>query len=70
MIHIRWISGIVPSLVSLVSMVSYVYSIPIVVVGNIRDEHGCLVSGGYQWCEDTQECQRAWEIPCIDYLLQ
>jgi hypothetical protein len=33
-------------------------------IGGEKDEHGCLPSAGYQWCETTQECQRFWEDPC------
>jgi len=28
---------------------------------NNRDEHGCLVSAGYNWCEEKQKCLQAWE---------
>ncbi len=31
-------------------------------VGADRDRHGCLGSGGYQWCPGTQECVRSWEL--------
>ena len=31
-------------------------------VGNDRDAHGCLPSGGYRWCERTQTCEREWEL--------
>lgn len=27
-------------------------------------EHGCVVGGGYTWCETTQQCQREWEQAC------
>eukprot|EP00193_Tetraselmis_chui_P008693 CAMPEP_0177760080 /NCGR_PEP_ID=MMETSP0491_2-20121128/5072_1 /TAXON_ID=63592 /ORGANISM="Tetraselmis chuii, Strain PLY429" /LENGTH=80 /DNA_ID=CAMNT_0019275947 /DNA_START=96 /DNA_END=335 /DNA_ORIENTATION=- len=29
--------------------------------GSDRDEHGCITSAGFQWCESTQECYRSWE---------
>mmetsp|Transcript_56499 Transcript_56499/g.165202 ORF Transcript_56499/g.165202 Transcript_56499/m.165202 type:complete len:317 (-) Transcript_56499:252-1202(-) len=32
-----------------------------VVVGGDRDEHGCIPSAGYSWCEATSECIRPWE---------
>ncbi|MFH1393740.1 MAG: hypothetical protein ABII71_01580 [Candidatus Micrarchaeota archaeon] len=32
--------------------------------GSDRDEHGCIGSAGYTWCESTQECVREWETPC------
>lgn len=33
-------------------------------VGNDRDEHGCIGSAGYSWCEEKQKCLRTWEEPC------
>ena len=29
--------------------------------GSQRDDHGCILDGGYQWCESLQQCQRLWE---------
>ncbi len=34
------------------------------VVGGDRDEHGCIGSAGYSWCEPKKECLRPWETPC------
>jgi hypothetical protein len=34
------------------------------VVGGDKDEHGCIGSAGYTWCELKQKCLRAWEEPC------
>lgn len=34
------------------------------VVGNDRDEHGCIGSAGYSWCEDKSKCIRIWEEDC------
>jgi hypothetical protein len=34
------------------------------IVGGDRDEHGCIGSAGYIWCEAKQECLREWEEPC------
>lgn len=34
--------------------------------GSQRDEHDCVLDGGYSWCESTQACQRPWESPCED----
>ena len=34
------------------------------VPGSQRDEHDCVLDGGYSWCESTQACQRPWETPC------
>jgi hypothetical protein len=33
-------------------------------VGSDRDEHGCIGSAGYVWCESKQKCLRAWEEQC------
>lgn len=33
-----------------------------VMVGNDRDEHGCIGSAGYAWSELKQECIRTWEV--------
>jgi hypothetical protein len=33
-------------------------------LGDQRDEHGCLRSAGYSWCEHSNECHRPWEVPC------
>ena len=30
--------------------------------GADRDEHGCLRSAGYSWCEKEGECVRPWEL--------
>jgi len=34
------------------------------VVGNDKDEHGCIGSAGYAWCEAKQKCLRSWEEEC------
>ncbi|MFC2163318.1 hypothetical protein ACFLRF_06510, partial [Candidatus Altiarchaeota archaeon] len=33
-------------------------------VGGDRDEHGCIGSAGYIWCEGKNKCLRPWEEPC------
>ena len=33
-------------------------------IGSMKDEHGCVTDGGYQWCEDTQSCVRPWMTSC------
>lgn len=33
-------------------------------LGGDRDEHGCIVSAGYTWCEAKQKCIRPWEEEC------
>lgn len=30
--------------------------------GSDRDEHGCIGSAGYKWCERTKQCERPWEL--------
>ncbi|MFA5411793.1 MAG: transglutaminase-like domain-containing protein [Candidatus Micrarchaeia archaeon] len=32
--------------------------------GNDTDEHGCIGSAGYVWCEYSQQCIRPWEENC------
>ncbi len=34
-------------------------------VGGDRDEHGCIGSAGYTWCETKQKCLRVWEEDCL-----
>ncbi|MFH1240129.1 MAG: hypothetical protein V1672_02835 [Candidatus Diapherotrites archaeon] len=34
------------------------------IVGGDKDEHGCIGSAGYSWCEAKQKCLRTWEEPC------
>ena len=34
------------------------------VVGGDKDEHGCIGSAGYVWCEAKQKCLREWEEAC------
>lgn len=33
-------------------------------LGGDRDEHGCIPSAGYSWCEAKQKCLRPWEEEC------
>jgi len=35
------------------------------IVGGDKDEHGCIGSAGYTWCEAKQKCVRIWEEPCV-----
>lgn len=35
------------------------------IVGGDRDEHGCIGSAGYTWCEAKQKCFRSWEEECV-----
>ena len=32
--------------------------------GSQKDDHNCVLDGGYEWCESTQACHRSWESPC------
>ena len=34
--------------------------------GSDRDEHGCIPSAGYEWCEPLQKCIRPWEENCTE----
>lgn len=34
------------------------------VVGGDKDEHGCIGSAGYTWCQEKQKCLRIWEEVC------
>lgn len=33
-------------------------------LGGDRDEHDCIPSAGYVWCEKLQKCIRPWEEEC------
>lgn len=33
-------------------------------IGDHRDEHGCMSSAGYSWCDSSQKCHRPWETAC------
>ncbi|MFH0853189.1 MAG: hypothetical protein V1853_02180 [bacterium] len=33
-------------------------------LGGDADEHGCIGSAGYSWCEAKQKCLRTWEEDC------
>lgn len=34
------------------------------IVGNDKDEYGCIGSAGYQYCPELEKCVRTWEEPC------
>ncbi len=34
------------------------------IVGGDKDEHGCIGSAGYTWCEEKGSCIRLWEEDC------
>ena len=33
-------------------------------VGSQNDNHGCVLDGGYQWCEELSQCIRPWQTEC------
>src|SRR5574343_81034 len=39
-------------------------SIPPTIIGGDKDEHGCLGSAGYQWCQVKNKCLKFWEEQC------
>lgn len=39
------------------------------IVGGDKDEHGCIGSAGYSWCEAKQKCLRVFEEFCEDQLI-
>jgi hypothetical protein len=39
------------------------------VPGGDRDEHGCIPSAGYAWCEEKQKCLRIWEENCTSLIV-
>ena len=45
-------------------IISQVFTNGQMLVGSQRDDHGCVLDGGYQWCEPTSSCVRQWETPC------
>jgi len=44
-------------------LVSSVHSAPNV-TGSSKDDHGCLLSTGFNWCESLSKCVRLWETDC------
>lgn len=46
---------------------SYFYMTNEKTIGGDKDEHGCLIGAGYQWCPSTEKCQRMWEEYCEEY---
>ena len=36
------------------------------ILGGDINEHGCIGSAGYVWCESKQKCLRVWEEGCPD----
>jgi hypothetical protein len=40
------------------------------IVGGDKDEHGCIPSAGYVWCESLGECIRPWETECPETTIE
>jgi hypothetical protein len=38
--------------------------------GGDADEHGCIASAGYTWCESKAKCLRIWEEDCPGQALE
>ena len=34
------------------------------ILGNDRDQYGCITSAGYSWCQTLNQCHRPWETVC------
>lgn len=61
----RFIKNIMPALSPSVTNNLYKTSSPVQQkVGGDRDEHGCIGSAGYTWCEKKSKCLRIWEESC------
>ncbi len=39
-------------------------SSPVQRISNVEDEHGCIESAGYSWCESKDSCVRILEDSC------
>lgn len=37
-------------------------------LGSDRDNHDCIGSAGYSWCESKQKCLRIWEEDCPEFV--
>ena len=33
-------------------------------LGGTKDEYGCIINAGYEWCEKEKKCIRPWEEGC------
>ncbi len=62
------ITGIFFLILALGSSVGYFFwskmNEPQQIVGGDKDEHGCIGSAGYTWCEAKNKCLRIWEEKC------
>ena len=48
---------------TILTLLNSIYS-QLTLPGSQKDDHDCVLDGGYEWCERTQTCQRSWESPC------
>lgn len=37
------------------------------IIGGDKDQNGCLIAAGYQYCPSTNKCQRMWEEYCEEF---
>lgn len=53
------------SIITLIALITFTTSFLAnaqTMVGNDKDEHGCIGSAGYVWNETSEKCERPWEI--------
>lgn len=50
---------------TIVSLASAILGTDAQLVGSQHDTHGCVMDGGYRWCEPLNRCVRPWETPCV-----
>ena len=52
-------------LTNVFSQDNYILGKPIMIPGSQgSDQNGCVIDGGYTWCESSQRCIRIWEEDC------
>jgi hypothetical protein len=56
--------GAVILLVAIILIISPGQKKEVPILGGDKDEHGCIGSAGYSWCEAKQKCLRIWEEKC------
>lgn len=42
----------------------------VTIVGGDKDEHGCIGSAGYSWCQVKNKCLREWEEKCDESVVE
>jgi len=65
-VYKKTFSGIILLLLSCFFLFSCATGNKNISVGSDRDNHGCIGSAGYVWCEERHKCIREWEEPCTD----